>query len=216
MPIRRESLRDQVKQEVLQLLIAGKIVPGTGVNEAALSKSLGVSRTPLREALITLQQEGVIVSDAGRGFRWTPISIKEFKELTPLLAAMEALAVQLTPPEHLRKITPELVAQADAFDANLEEHGVINRYDDKWHALLLSGCPNSRLMDFISSLKVALRRYERSLINDHMLIERAASEHRTIAKRLMANDIPGAVEALRANWQNGAERLLQCLDPNIQ
>src|SRR5262245_11264637 len=93
MPIERRPLREQIREELLRRLDRGDFTAGTDVNEATLAVELGVSRTPLREALITLAGEGVLESNQGRGFSFAPVSRKEFRELCEIVAALEALAL---------------------------------------------------------------------------------------------------------------------------
>src|SRR6478736_6582093 len=99
MAIERKNLRSQVREELLARMRAGEVQPGEGINEVQLAGELGVSRTPLREALIALESEGQIESENGKGFRFVPLSKREFQELAPIMAALEGLALELTPPD---------------------------------------------------------------------------------------------------------------------
>lgn len=208
MPIERRPLREQIKDEILDRLGKGEFASDQPINEMALAGELGVSRTPLREALIGLEREGIIVSERGKGFRFAPMSPKEFDDLTTIVAALESLALELTDPGHLKSVAPRLLEEARAFSVPEAEYAVIERYDDAWHDLLLSGCPNERLMDLITSLKLTMHRYERVVVGDWEVLERSAQEHERIAECLMSMDLPGAVEALKANWNSGKERIL--------
>jgi DNA-binding GntR family transcriptional regulator len=209
MPIQRQSLRDGVREEVLRRLADGELEHGANINEVQLAAELGVSRTPLREALIALENEGITESSAGRGFRWARVSEQELRDIVPILATMEALAMELTPASEWPALASTLLAEAEAFPADAEQHAVIMRRDDEWHAMLLSRCPNERLLELIATLRTTLRRYERLLVPDERSLERAASEHREIARRLEAGDVPAAMAALKANWDHGLARLIE-------
>ena len=211
MSIQRQTLRMQIKQEVLRRLINGEFGLGDDVNEVQLAAELGVSRTPLREALIALENERVTESRLGKGFRWAPVSVSEFVELTAIIAALEALAVESTPLDHLRAIAPELIIQADSYGAPAEHHASIIEYDDAWHGLLIAGCPNGRLLNLVATLKVALRRYEAMLGGDDATLATSASEHRRIAESLQRGDVASAVAELKPNWTNGIERVLEAM-----
>lgn len=208
MVIRRSSLREQVKQEILDRLAAGSLTPGTAVNEVHLAAELGVSRTPLREALFSLEQEGAISSIAGKGFFWTPVSVRELREITPMIAALESLAIELTSTDALAEIAPALIAEAKAFSTESAVHIELIKADDAWHSMLLSRCPNRRLLDVIGVQRGALRRYERLAVSDDTVVCRAASEHVAIAECLAGGDKAGAIAALKVNWMNGSERLI--------
>ncbi|MCZ0979044.1 GntR family transcriptional regulator [Streptomyces diastatochromogenes] len=115
MAIERRPLREQIRDELMDRLTRGEFSAGSDVNEAALAAELGVSRTPLREALIAMAGEGVLESSQGRGFRFAPVSRQEFRELVAIVAALEALALESSDPEHLRSIAPRLLELAQGF-----------------------------------------------------------------------------------------------------
>ncbi|GAA3441572.1 GntR family transcriptional regulator [Planomonospora venezuelensis] len=211
MAIERRPLREQIRDELMLRLGRGDFAADTDINEAALAGELGVSRTPLREALITLAGEGVLQSNQGRGFRFAPVSRQEFRELCDIVAALEALALRRSDPAYLERAAPQLLRLAEEFTADVAERQHIEHHDDEWHDLLLGGCTNERLLDLITSVKAGMRRYTHLLSGETTLMERAAEEHRRIAERLMAGDLEGAAEALRDNWVNGMERMISQL-----
>ncbi|MFI6638375.1 GntR family transcriptional regulator [Streptomyces sp. NPDC050504] len=211
MPIENRPLREQVKEELLKRLGRGTIPTGEAINEGKLATELGVSRTPLREALISLEREGIITSERGKGFRFTPMSAREFRDLTTIVATLESLALETSDPAHLAEMAPRLLEEARAFSVEQAPHDVIERYDDAWHDLLLSGCPNDRLLDLLASLKLTMHRYERLALGDQDVLERSAEEHERIAECLLRRDVEGAARALRENWNSGMDRILERL-----
>lgn len=208
MAIERRPLREQIREELMLRLDRGDFAAGTDINETTLTTELGVSRTPLREALITLAGEGVLESNQGRGFRFAPVSRKEFRELCAIVAALEALALETSDPVYLEKIAPRLLRLAQDFSDNIAEQQDIERHDDEWHDLLVGGCLNERLLDLITSVKAGMRRYSHLVAGESTPMERAAEEHCRIAERLLAGDQKGAIAALRNNWVNGMERMM--------
>jgi len=208
MAIERKNLRSQVRDELLARMRSGVVQPGEGINEVQLAAELGVSRTPLREALIALESEGQIESENGKGFRFVPLSKREFQELAPILAALEGLALELTPPEALPALGARLSALAAEFDQEVVEHALIISKDDEWHAVMLSACTNQRLLALIESVRGAFHRYESMLVPSDVMIERVAAEHAEIARHLVDGDVPGAVAALRINWIHGMQRII--------
>jgi DNA-binding GntR family transcriptional regulator len=207
MAIERKTLRSQVREELLARMRSGEAHPGESINEMQLAAELGVSRTPLREALIGLESEGQITSENGKGFRFVKLSANEFEELGPVMAALEGLAIELSPLETMRELGKKLARLADEFNQNLAEHSLIAQRDDEWHELMLSACPNSRLLDLIGNMRELFHRYESLLVPDEVMIERVATEHGHIAEALVAGDIDAAKEALKDNWINGTRRI---------
>lgn len=208
MAIERRTLRSQVREELLAKMRSGDVEPGEGINEVQLAAELGVSRTPLREALIALESEGQILSENGKGFRFAPLSARELRELAPVIAALESLAIELSPADELAAIGQQLAKLAAEFAEEIVVHALVTRRDDEWHELLVSSCPNGRLLDLISGVRQAIHRYESLLVPDEVTIARNASEHAEIAKHVVAGNIPLAQKALKANWINGVNRLL--------
>ncbi|MBO2450831.1 GntR family transcriptional regulator [Actinomadura barringtoniae] len=213
MPIEHRPLREQIKDELLLRLSRGEFTADEPLNESQLSTELGVSRTPLREALIALEREGIIRSERGKGFRFAPLSSKEFRDLTTIVSEMESLALRLSGADFLKSIAPHLLDEARAFSDPQAPLNVIERYDDAWHDLMLSGCPNERLLDLIASLKLTMHRYERVVVGDQEVLERSAEEHEQIAERLLNGDVDGAVTALKRNWTSGMDRILERFAP---
>ena len=209
MAIERRTLRAQVREELLERMRNGTVQPGEGINEVQLASELGVSRTPLREALIALESEGQIESENGKGFRFVPLSAREFEDLAPIMASLESLALQLTDPDELRTIGARLAQLSAEFDQEIVEHALVVSKDDEWHDIMLSGCSNQRLIDLANSVRQAFHRYESLLIPDEVMIERVAAEHAAIAEHMVNGDVAAASAALTANWMNGMRRILK-------
>src|SRR5438552_12261037 len=95
--IPRTPLRDEVYRHLLDRIHRGEITPGVRVRDTALAAQLGVSRTPVREALLRLTRDGVLEADMGRGFRLCPLARNEIREIGAILGALEALAFELSP-----------------------------------------------------------------------------------------------------------------------
>ena len=208
MAIERRALREQVRDELLTRMRTGAVRPGEGINEVQLAAEIGVSRTPLREALIALESEGQIESESGKGFRFVTMSAREFEELAPVMSALEGLAIEVSPPAKIQKLGRKLSRMAAEFDSESAAHATIMTRDDEWHGVMLSACPNQRLLGLIGSVRQSFHRYESLLVPDEAVVSRVAAEHGAIAECLVAGDITGAKEALEANWVNGAKRIL--------
>ncbi|GAA0440358.1 GntR family transcriptional regulator [Leifsonia naganoensis] len=208
MAIERKNLRSQVREELIARMRAGDVRPGESINEVQLAAELGVSRTPLREALIALESEGQIESENGKGFRFVPLSAREFEELCPIIVTLEGLALDLSPIDELAALGTRLGGLAADFSDDVAQHAVVNRKDDEWHNLMLSACTNRKLLEQIAQVRSAIHRYESLLVGGEVLVERSAAEHAIIAQHLVERDVPAAKAALAENWTNGMRRLL--------
>ena len=96
--ISRAPLRDEVCRQILDRIHRGDLPPGSRVRDGDLASQLGVSRTPIREALLHLAQEGVLDAAMGRGFRVRRLDAVELREVGDILGSLESLALRLSPP----------------------------------------------------------------------------------------------------------------------
>jgi DNA-binding GntR family transcriptional regulator len=208
MALVRQRLRDQIRDEVVHRIASGELAPGDDINEAELAEDLGVSRTPLREALVSLETSGVLQSQAGKGFQFAPMSPQEFAETIAIVAALEALALRQSDPVELRRLAADLARDAGAIPGDTAQFGELTAYDDAWHAQMLSACRNRKLLELIAVMKLGLHRYERQIVAEDDVVARSVDQHARIAQLLAEGDVEGACDEVRRNWESAlAERL---------
>ncbi len=202
----RRPLREAVRAELLDWICQGAMPAGSRLSDVTLAAQLGVSRTPVREALLRLHREGMVRADMGRGFVVEPLRAGEVRELYPILWTLECLALRLSPPptasrlRDLRAINRDLRAAKRDPEASLE-------LDGRWHLALLTACANRPLLDLIRSLKERLRRYEYAYMRDVGRVELSTRHHDRIAAALAAGELDEAVHWLERNWRISLERL---------
>jgi DNA-binding GntR family transcriptional regulator len=207
---RPEPLRAAVYRRVVRLMTSGELEPGQTLTEAGLSKTLGVSRTPVREALLQLEAEGVLQSTPAKGFTVRKLSITEAAELFPILATLESLAVRIAAKQvnlrELREIDAELTLAEDPVTRW--------RMDTTFHEKLIEGCPNASLHALITRLRVTLSRYEIEFMRragrqwQHV----AGSRHAAILDALAHHDLDGVHEAIARNWEDSLDAVRTWLD----
>jgi DNA-binding GntR family transcriptional regulator len=205
--VNRPPLRDDARVQLLQRIVNGELQPGSRINESQLSLELGLSRTPLREALMTLEREGFVRSEVNRGFIVAEPSSHEAREIYPILWTLEGLALRETG-LLAGTILPELERINREFSAaNLEATRAIE-LDTAFHDALISRCPNRRLLELVRSHRQLLQRYEHIQLEDSSLIPHSVAQHAIIIQSLRLNDLNTAVAALEQNWRFGFELLL--------
>jgi len=207
--IPRESLRERVRDAVRERIVEGELEPGAALREATLSAELGVSRTPVREALWQLEREGMVKSAPERGFSVAPLTVEEAESLFPIVGALHGLALR------------EMFARGEGVSANrVMALRVMNAQirewsskkvdaakafaqDVKWHGLLLAGCGNARLMELIGTHREASRRYDLAYFREAGDGLVSADEHDGILDALERGDVEGASRLLEAHWVSG-------------
>ncbi|HEU5311598.1 MAG TPA: GntR family transcriptional regulator [Candidatus Eisenbacteria bacterium] len=208
--ISRAPLRSEVRRVLLEHILDGSIAPGTSVNESELALALGVSRTPLREALLGLEREGFLMSETGRGFFVLPLTLRDAEELYPILWTLEGEALAASGPYDAKRLA-ELRAVND--ELKKAEHDAVEalRLDRRWHDVLLRGCDNARLLALIDVLKDQARRYEAAYMQCSGRVILSTRQHEAIVKALEAGDARAAREELEQNWRVSLEFLVPWL-----
>jgi DNA-binding GntR family transcriptional regulator len=209
-PIARRALRHDVRREILAMIFDGRLAVGERINERDLGARLDVSRTPIREALLSLEGEGFVESRPARGFAPVPLSARDVNEVYPMVATLEILAVRSTPPERLRAHLPELERLADRMAAAPDARRA-QALDDRWHARLVKECGNERLLRTLSSLKRVVRRYELAWMADNAHVETSTEQHHAIVDALGHDDVDRAAELLDLNWRYTMAEMLAWL-----
>ncbi|MFW6078340.1 MAG: GntR family transcriptional regulator [Gemmatimonadota bacterium] len=207
MHVKVEPLDIQIRRILLKRILAGEIAPGANLNEVRLARELGASRTPLRLALVRLEQEGFLVAEPNRGFFVAALSAEEAEELYPILATLEGLALRQGAPSEadLRELgrMNEELARLDpgefetAAQANL-----------RWHETLVRRCENVRLMGMIETLRQQVYRYEVSFFSPgRERLETSVELHRSILEALEGGDPDLACTRLDAHWMTDLDTL---------
>jgi len=208
-PVSRPRLRDDIATELARLIAVGELPAIERLKEVELAKKLGVSRTPLREALLVLERDGLVVSEVNKGFRVADLSETRVRELFPIIAALEAEAL-CAGGQATRALGPELLAinaelrkligsGAKASKAKLHE------LDRRFHETVASACPNAMLLAMLQRLRLQAQRYDggtaRGLANPQWTVR----DHEAIARAISAGKLERAAELTREHRRVGIE-----------
>lgn len=204
--INRIPLRDQVYHEILERVHRGELAPGARVRDTTLASQLGVSRTPIREALLRLSREGVLASDMGRGFSVCRLDPAEMRETGDILSALECLALS-----SCGEVPPDRLARLVQIDRELAQTRAdpdrCIGLDEEWHRTLLGQCPNRRLLGVIATLWQVPRRYMRAYLQDAGRLSLSTQHHARIIEALRRKDRESAIQRFKHHWERGIEEL---------
>ena len=213
---RPEPLGDRVYATLRNYVRAGRIPTGQPLQEAALAAQLGVSRTPVREALARLASEGLVVAE-GRSFTLPILVVRDIEDIYALRFLLEPEALRLAAasnPERkqlapLRKGLADMVAAHEAgdgaafMDANY-------RYRDAWTALV----PNKRLVRAIELYSDHVRYLRAFTLDDGEVRALVLKGLKRLALALAAGDSEAAAQAMRAHRDNAKRILLEITERN--
>lgn len=212
-PITRVPLRDQVHHAVVDRILRDDLKPGARISDTALARELGVSRTPIREALLRLEREGFLEADVGRGFFVKPLSVREVREAYPVLWTLEVLALRSTTP-----LTEARQAEMARINAALEDEQDPERridLDGAWHRTLLDTCGNEYLLGLVDGIKSVIRRYEYAYMQNAGYIPVSTRTHEQITELVAAGKLDEAAPLLENNWRFTMDSLLKWLQDVI-
>jgi len=198
--ITRQRLSSDVHQEVLNRIIRGEIAPGARLKDSELAEELGVSRTPIREALLRLEREGFLTSQKHLGFSVKRLMELEIREVYPLIRLLECSALEASPrpsPEKLRELQEIGLAMKQDQADPLQRIEL----DSAWHAALLAESGNRHRTRILGDLKRILLRYEYAFMRDDRLVSESFAEHSAILQALERGDCHEALALLAAHWE---------------
>lgn len=207
--IRSPPLSELVREEIKRQLVSGELTPGAPINEKTFARELGVSRSPLREALIRLESEALITHVPGKGFSVSSLEPEEAKDLYRLVGELESLAIrsEWEPGESTFASLTELnEARCSASTAR-----EIVRIDTEWHDILVRRCRNEKLQETIAGLKSQLYRYEQKFIREKDDDREPVREHAEIVALLEAGDVDQAANVMRQHWLRGVSKVAENL-----
>lgn len=223
---RRSSQPDLVAmtyERLRELIVAGRVSPGSRIIESDLADRLGVSRTPVRSALQRLQQEGFVLGlDGGRNARLivSPLTREDCRELLTLMGAIEGLAARAAAalPERERKsIAADQRALNDAFTEALRRAEIdpdeVFRVHTAFHATHFDAAATPRLRNLHAAIRPQAERYRRVYITSSpqgLLGE--VAEHLPIIEAIERGDGPAAQAAVQENWFAAADRMGKIVD----
>lgn len=204
-----DNLSDSVATRLRQLIVDGQLPAGQRINEVHLSQQLGVSRTPLREALVRLAQEGALRSVARIGYFVRPLEIDEFEQLYDIRPILDPEALRLAGLPSRQGM--QRLQEINETIARTRDTETIINLDDDFHLELIAACPNKVLIELIRQIIRRTRRYEITLMRESRNVAVAIANHRQIMAALRKRDLRAACAALRNNLQTGREPILEWL-----
>lgn len=214
--LRREPLRTQLRDLLLERILDGDLEPGAQIDLGALTDEWDVSRTPLREALLTLEEEGLVTSQRGKGFYVWDLSANEAVNLYQIAGGLERLAVRTT-----KAVDPVILQRMRETNEELREvqgkPKEMIRLDGIFHRELVHGSSNTDLLELISKIRNRLYRYRSygyEYVVTHGTDEKRISvdEHAAILERLDDGAIVEAADLLEEHWERGTELMQRWLD----
>lgn len=204
-------LRDVVFKNLRQKILTGELKPGERLMEIHLANKLGVSRTPIREAIRKLELEGLVIMIPRRGAEVAQITEKSMKDVLEVRKVLDNLSVELA----CERITEEEKEQLKNACADFEDavrtgdFSMIAKTDVVFHDIIVEATRNIRLSQMVNNLAEQMYRYRFEYIKDSSQHGRLVQEHMEICSGIVNGDKERALAASEAHIDNQEKAVLK-------
>lgn len=204
-PLTRSLAREDIYRTLKQWIVDLQLAPDELIRDQELAAQLGVSRTPVREALRRLEDEGLVVTSFHKWTKVAPSDASEMAHLYPAVAALEAMAVELALPHVSAADLAQLSATNKALALAIQQADVAQAaaLDVQFHELIVQKSKNTEIEKLLGTLRPRIKRLELAHFGDTMIAKQSVKEHKTIVSALRRGDANAAANAMKQNWLLG-------------
>lgn len=207
-------LRDVVFKTLRQAILMGDLAPGQRLMEIQLAKQLGVSRTPIREAIRKLELEGLVVMIPRKGAHVASITQKGLNDVLEVRLALEELAVELA----CKRITEEEILslhnslRAFKLAVHAKNLSQIAERDVELHDIIYSATKNDKLILLLNNLREQLYRYRIEYVKEYDSHNTLTKEHEALIKTVAARDVVRAKAIIADHIKHQAQTVSRIIE----
>lgn len=204
-------LRDVVFNTLRRAILTGELKPGERLMEIHLANRLGVSRTPIREAIRKLELEGLVTMIPRRGAEVAQITEKSLQDVLEVRRALDALCAELACDRITAEEKTAFKKACDSFEEATRKGDIVEiaAADVALHDIIVQATGNQRLISLINNLSEQMYRYRFEYIKDESGHENLVSEHRMIYESIMKGDKEAAAAAARLHIDNQEKSIIR-------
>ncbi len=204
-------LRDVVFNTLRKAILTGQLKPGERLMEVHLANQLGVSRTPIREAIRKLELEGLVIMIPRRGAEVARITEKSLKDVLEVRRALDALSVELACDRITEEDTERLLDACHEFEQATKgkDAAVIAKADVALHDIIVEATGNQRLMQMVNNLSEQMYRYRFVYIKEESRHDNLIAEHREIYESIAGRDKERAAKAAKLHIDNQEKSIIR-------
>ena len=204
-------LRDVVFNTLRKAILTGQLKPGERLMEVHLANRLGVSRTPIREAIRKLELEGLVIMIPRRGAEVAGITEKSLKDVLEVRRALDALSVELACDRITQEDTRRLLDACKQFEGAVREGepSVIASADVALHDIIVEATGNARLQQLVNNLSEQMYRFRFVYIKEESRHDNLIAEHREIYESIVSRDKERAAAAAKLHIDNQERSIIR-------
>ena len=211
-----QPLRELVFEKLREAIVSGELPEGERLMEVQLAEELGVSRTPIREAIRRLELEGFVVMMPRKGAYVSGFSLKDMIGVFEIRESLDMLACSLAAvrvsDDQLETLERLMVELTDATEADNPEEWI--RLDTIFHDVIYQGCNNDRLMQMIGNLMEQIQRYRKMSLREKGRMAQALEEHRALLDALWDRDAKEAQTRASQHINNAEATIISLMRRN--
>ncbi len=206
-------LRDVVFITLRQAILRGELKPGERLMEVQLAHKLGVSRTPIREAIRKLELEGLVLMIPRKGAEVAEITEKNLRDVLEVREALEMLAVQLACEKITEEQVEELKERAREFQEVIQSEDItaIAESDVKYHDVIYAATNNARLIQLLNNLREQMYRYRVEYLKRESVRPTIAEEHDLLIVAIATGDKEKATEIMGKHICNQVDEVVKII-----
>ena len=207
-------LRDVVFNTLRRAILKGELKPGERLMEITLADKLGVSRTPIREAIRKLELEGLVVMAPRKGAKVASITERDLNDVLEVRKGMEVLAISLA----CKRITGEELEKLETIEQSFQkliESGNLTELaemDVKFHDTIYQATNNQRLVQLLNNMREQMYRYRMEYLKDIAVRRTLAEEHKAICRALRERDEQQAEQYVSIHIDNQQKAIIRSLN----
>jgi DNA-binding GntR family transcriptional regulator len=208
------TLTDEAYRAIKRKILALEFAPGAHITEAQLSALLCLGKTPVREALAALQQEGLVEAVPRTGYRVTPVTLKDVLEIFALRVLLEGEAVRLAAGRELSAEQLQRLEELCHIEYDLDDPAAFQRSleeNTEFHVLLAEGSGNRRLVEMLRGIMEQTERVLHIALSQTPWSESIEREHRDLLRPVLRGDGEQARQVVQEHGRVWKDRLIDLL-----
>ena len=205
MTLTPKALYEQVAEQLRQRIFQRELEPGSWIDELKIAEQMGISRTPLREAIKVLAAEGLVTMKVRRGAYVTEMSDKDLRDVYHLLALLESDAAAVVAERATVQQLQALQTLHEELERSVHDRDQFFAVTERFHMQLLALADNRWRDQLVADLRKVMKLNRHNSLLKQGRIAESLQEHRTIMQALHARQPETARQALQAHFAHGLE-----------
>lgn len=210
----RKSLGQHVFENLKSAIIKGDMLPGGRLIESRLAETLGISRTPVREAIHKLEREGYLRKLPRGGFSVLGLSRDDVEETFGIRRVLESYAARLAAEKHKKSDLKPLVKKIQLYQKHLDSKDLeaLPDINTEFHDLLYALSRSPKLITMINNLRDQIYRFRQLILKNEKLARMSNEDHKDMLERIRQRDAKGVERLVKEHLIRGQKAVLESYD----